>query len=198
LHFLCELCTASTGANGAVKFHTFRLECIVQEALMADAKKPEWPHVDQKEIIHAVRTAIAAVASLLIARLFRLPEAYWAAIATLIVMQSTLGAAWTVSKDRLAGTALGATAGAVLATYTGSSVTSFGVGLFALGVLCDIFRITRAAYRYAGITLVIVMLIASTQRPWVIALHRFVEISVGIAVGLILTAVWPEPQQAAT
>jgi len=41
------------------------------------------------------------------------------------------------------------------------------------------------------------MLIASTQRPWIIALHRFVEISVGIAVGLILTAVWPEQQQAA-
>jgi uncharacterized membrane protein YccC len=164
---------------------------------MADAKKRKWLHVDQKEIVHAVRTAIAAVASLLIARLFRLPEAYWAAIATLIVMQSTLGAAWTISKDRLAGTALGAAAGALLATYAGSSVAVFGAGLFVLGVLCAILRIERAAYRYAGITLVIVMLIASTQRPWIIALHRFVEISVGIAVGLILTAVWPEQQQAA-
>ena len=164
---------------------------------MVDAKKPEWLHVDQQEIVHAVRTAIAAVASLLIARLFRLPEAYWASIATLIVMQSTLGAAWTVSKDRLAGTALGATAGAVLATYTGSNVAAFGVGLFAVGVLCTILRITRAAYRYAGITLVIVMLTARTQPSWIVALHRFVEISVGIAVGLILTAVWPEPQQAA-
>jgi uncharacterized membrane protein YccC len=197
LHFLCQLCTASTPANGAVKFHAFRLECLVQEALMVDAKKPEWLHVDQQEIVHAVRTAIAAVASLLIARLFRLPEAYWASIATLIVMQSTLGAAWTVSKDRLAGTALGATAGAVLATYTGSNVAAFGVGLFAVGVLCTILPITRAAYRYAGITLVIVMLTARTQPSWIVALHRFVEISVGIAVGLILTAVWPEPQQAA-
>jgi hypothetical protein len=52
----------------------------------------------------------------------------------------------------------------------------------------------RAAYHYAGITLVIVMAIAHTQRPWIVALHRFVEISVGLAVGLILTAVWPERQ----
>jgi uncharacterized membrane protein YccC len=166
---------------------------------MADVKKLKWLRVDQKEFVNAIRTAIAAVASLLLARLFRLPEAYWAAIATLIVMQSTLGAAWTISKERLAGTALGATAGALLATYAGSSVAVFGAGVFVLGVLCAILRIDRGAYRYAGITLVIVMLIARTQPPWIVAIHRAVEISVGIAVGLILTAVWPErePQQAA-
>jgi uncharacterized membrane protein YccC len=164
---------------------------------MADVQKRKWLHVNQKEFVHAIRTAIAAVASLLIARLFKLPEAYWAAIATMIVMQSTLGAAWAVSKDRLVGTALGATAGALLATYAGQNVAAFGAGIFALGILCAILGVERAAYRYAGITLVIVMLIARTQPAWIVAIHRFVEISVGIAVGLILTAVWPEPKQAA-
>ncbi|HXA77537.1 MAG TPA: FUSC family protein [Candidatus Acidoferrales bacterium] len=161
---------------------------------MADAKKQKWPHVSQQEIVHAVRTAIAAVASLLIARLFRLPEAYWAAIATMIVMQSTLGAAWSISKDRLAGTALGAAAGALLATYAGQNIAVFGAGVFALGVICAILRVERGAYRYAGITLVIVMLIARTQAPWIVAIHRFIEISVGIGVGLSLTAAWPERQ----
>jgi uncharacterized membrane protein YccC len=148
----------------------------------------------QKEFVHAARTTVAAVASLLIARSFRLPEAYWAAIATMIVMQSTLGAAWTISKERFAGTALGAASGALLATYFGSSVLAFGIGLFALGVLCAILCINRNAYRYAGITLVIVMLIARTQPAWIIALHRSIEMSVGIAVGLLLTAIWPEAQ----
>jgi uncharacterized membrane protein YccC len=164
---------------------------------MAESKKLKWLRVDQKEFVNALRMAIAAVASLLIARLFRLPEAYWAAIATMIVMQSTLGAAWTISKERLAGTALGATAGALLATYAGPNVAVFGAGVLALGVLCAILRIDRGAYRYAGITLVIVMLIARTQPAWIIALHRSCEISVGIAVGLILTAVWPESEPAA-
>ena len=163
---------------------------------MVDAKKWAWPRVDQKEFVHAARTAIAAVSSLLIARSFRLPDPYWAAIATMIVMQSTLGAAWTVSKDRLAGTALGAAVGGLLATYAGQSVAVFGAGVFALGLLCAILRIDRSAYRYAGITLVIVMLIARTEPAWIIAIHRFIEISVGIAVGLILTAVWPESEPA--
>ncbi|MDR3721720.1 MAG: hypothetical protein P4L00_08985 [Candidatus Acidoferrales bacterium] len=58
-------------------------------------------------------------------------------------------------------------------------------------------HIERNAYRYAGITLVIVMLIARTQPVWIVAIHRFVEISVGIAVSLLLTAVWPESPPAA-
>ena len=51
---------------------------------------------------HSARTAVAAVVSLLVARLFRLPEAYWASISTLIVMQSTLGAALPISAQRFA------------------------------------------------------------------------------------------------
>ena len=57
-------------------------------------------------MLHSIRTAVAAVVSLLIARFFRLPESYRAAV-TIVIMQSTLGAAWTVSKQRFAGTALG-------------------------------------------------------------------------------------------
>jgi|SRR5580704_4364567 uncharacterized membrane protein YgaE (UPF0421/DUF939 family) len=163
---------------------------------MARAKKGKWLAADRGEMVHAIRTAIAAVVSLLVAQLFRLPEAYWAAITTLIVMQSSFGAALTISKQRLAGTALGAAAAALLMSYVGSNVAVFGAGVFLLGMICALLHIERNAYRYAGITLAIVMLVARTQSAWIIALHRFFEISVGIAVGLILTLVWPEPVRA--
>jgi uncharacterized membrane protein YccC len=61
----------------------------------------------------------------------------------------------------------------------------FGVGLFVLGLICAALRMERNAYRYAGITLIIVMLVAHTRPPWIMAIHRFFEISVGIAVGLV-------------
>ena len=163
---------------------------------MARTKRKIWLGADESEIVHAVRTAVAAVASLLIARLFHLPEAYWAAITTIIIMQSTLGAAWTLSKQRLAGTAMGATAGGLLSTYVSSNVAAFGAGVFLLGVICALVHVERNAYRYAGITLAIVMLVAHTQPAWIIAVHRFIEISIGIAVGLILTLLWKPPQPA--
>ena len=164
---------------------------------MADAKKREWLQLDQGDLIDAARTTVATAASMLFAKLFRLPEAYWAGIATIIVMQSTLGAAWTISKERLIGTAFGAGTGAVLATYTGKNLAAFGAGVFAMGVLCAFLGVGRGAYRYAGITLVIVMMIPHVNSAWMVAIHRSIEISVGIAVGLLVTAVWPEPETAA-
>jgi uncharacterized membrane protein YgaE (UPF0421/DUF939 family) len=45
---------------------------------------------------------VAALASLLVARLFRVPEAYWAPITTSVITQSSLGAALAVSWQRFA------------------------------------------------------------------------------------------------
>jgi uncharacterized membrane protein YccC len=121
-----------------------------------------------------------------------LPETYWAAITTIIVMQSTLGAAWTVSVQRLIGTALGSAAGAFLGWEFGASILAFGAGLLGLGIICTVLKLDRVAYRFAGITLVIVLLIGGPKPFPIIAVHRFIEVTVGIAVALALTAIWPE------
>jgi uncharacterized membrane protein YgaE (UPF0421/DUF939 family) len=145
-------------------------------------------------VIHVVRTTIAALVSLLVARLFRLPEAYWATITTLVVMQSTFGAAFTVSWHRFVGSAIGAAAGALLATYFGANAVMFAVGIFVMGIVCAALRLDRVAYRFAAVTLAIVMLVAYSNSAWIVAAHRFIEVSVGIAVALAIAAVWPEAQ----
>ena len=147
-------------------------------------------NVDRHVVEDSARTALAAVGSFLIARLLRMPEAYWATISTIIVIQSTLGAALTVSWQRFGGTVLGAAAGALLSIYFRSSLPMFGVGVFLLGLVCAILRL-GTAFRFAGVTLAITMLIVRDRPAWVVAGHRFIEVSVGIAVGLAVTAVWP-------
>jgi len=159
---------------------------------MANPMKWSLAGVNRQSLVHSVRTAIAALISLVVARECRLPEAYWAAITTLVVMQSTLGAALTISWKRLAGTALGAIVGALVAARFGPSAVVFGATVFALGLICAVAHIDRSAYRFASITLAIIMLVARTNPAWIVALHRFFEVSVGIVVGLVLTAVWPE------
>ncbi len=146
--------------------------------------------VDRHVVEDSTRTALAAVSSFLIARLLHMPEAYWAAISTIIVIQSTLGAALTASWRRFGGTVLGATAGALLSNYFRSNLAMFGVGVFVLGLVCAILRL-GTAYRFAGVTLAIIMLIARDKPAWIVAEHRFIEVSVGIAVGLVVTAVSP-------
>lgn len=155
-------------------------------------KSQTWLAAHQRELVHAVRTTLATVASLLIARLFRLPESYWAPITTIVITQSSLGAAWSASRQRLAGTALGAAVGALLGTYLPPTVLTFAFGILLAGLICAVLGIDRSAYRFAGITILIVALIAHTSPPWRIAIDRFIEISIGIAVALALTVLWPE------
>jgi uncharacterized membrane protein YgaE (UPF0421/DUF939 family) len=107
-------------------------------------------------------------------------------------MQSTLGAALTISWQWLVGTALGSAAGALLAGCFGPNPIAFGAGVFGLGLLCAALRLDRAAYRFAGITLAVVMLVAHAESVSMIAIHRFAEVALGIAVGVIVTALWPE------
>src|SRR5512133_2594704 len=94
----------------------------------------KWEPENLPSVIHSIRTAIAATVSLAVARLFGLPEAYWAAIATLVVMQSTLSATLLISIERIAATALGALAGALVASYFTGNLLAFAATVFVLGL----------------------------------------------------------------
>ena len=147
-------------------------------------------------VVSSARTAIAATVSFLAARQFGMPEAYWAPIITLVIMQSTLGATLKLSLQRFIGTLLGAAAGGLLAEWFSQNWWVFAGGVFVLGLLCAVLHLENS-YRFAGITLAIVLLIPHVARPWVIALHRSIEVSIGIVVGLAMTVIWPEPQGSA-
>src|SRR5207249_5633621 len=154
-----------------------------------------WDESDLLSIPHAIRTAVAATVSVIIARLVQMPEAYWAAIATLVVMQSTLGATLTLSIERIVATAVGASVGALEANFFGANLVAFALAVVLIGLLSIAFRLEKTAYRYASITLAIIVLIPRSAPAWTIALHRFLEVSVGIIVALAVVALWPEHQR---
>ena len=133
-------------------------------------------------LVDSARTAVATLVSLLLARALKFPEFYWAPISTIIIMQSSIQpfqGAW----QRFVGTALGATLGAAIASYVGRSTIVYAAGIFVCGILAALSRVW-SAYRVAAITFSIVVLI-SRGPAWVFAWHRFLEVSLGIAVALI-------------
>lgn len=127
-----------------------------------------------------------------------MPEPYWSAIATLLMIQSTLRATLTLSLGRIVASALGAFVGAIEATYFGNSLIAFGPAIFLLGLISFASRLDEPGYRYASVTLAIVVLIPRVEPPWLIALHRFIEVSLGILVALAVAAVWREEDPTTT
>ena len=131
--------------------------------------------------------------SLLVAELFKVPEAYWAPITTIVIEQSSLGAALGPSWQRFLGTMLGAALGALVASHVSApTVALFGASVFILGLLRVLPRLDLNGYRFGTVTLAIILLVPRAGAASTIALHRFIEVSIGIAVALALSVVWPE------
>jgi uncharacterized membrane protein YgaE (UPF0421/DUF939 family) len=148
----------------------------------------------KQKLRYPARVTLAAVLALLAARILGFPEVYWAPVSAVVVTQSDFGASLALSLHRLAGTALGACAGAWLATQLGRGVFVFGFGVLGTGLLSVGLRLERPANRFAAIAFTIVFLVVRAEPVWAIALHRFLEVTVGIMAGLVLSAVWPEPE----
>jgi uncharacterized membrane protein YccC len=139
----------------------------------------------------AVKTAIAGVISLYIINLFHLPQGYWAAISALIVMQSNVGATLSASRTRLAGTAVGAVVGGLFVSMWGSNTLGFAIAVAIAFFVCGLLNLADSQ-RLATVTVAIIMLAGLTSSAWVIALHRFAEVALGILIALLVSlTLWP-------
>ena len=154
-----------------------------------------WKQENLPSIPHVFRTAIAATLSVLLARLVGMPEAHWAVIATLVVMQSPVSSTVPLAVQRIVASALGASLGAIESAYFGANVVAFALTVFVLGLISLAFRLERIGYSYAGMTLAIIVLIPHAEAPWIAAVHRFAEVSLGILVALAVVAVWHEERK---
>jgi uncharacterized membrane protein YgaE (UPF0421/DUF939 family) len=155
---------------------------------------PNWTArlgLTREAVIISARTAVAAVISLLLARTLQLREFYWAPISTIVILLSTIDPL-TLAWQRFAGTAIGAYLGALIALYPRHDWIIFGLGIFVCGIVSSVLRL-GSAYRFAAIALTIVLLVAHDGAPWTVATHRFLEVSLGIAVALVTTLLWRRP-----
>jgi uncharacterized membrane protein YccC len=149
-----------------------------------------WKRENLPSLSHAFRTTVAATISILLGRLVGLPESYWAAIATVVVMQSPVGDTVPLAIERIVASALGASIGAIELTYFGANLFVFALAMLLLGLISFVVRLEKVGYSYACITLVIIVLILRGETPWIAAAHRFAEVSLGILVALGVVAIW--------
>lgn len=106
-------------------------------------------------------------------------------------MYSDVSRTKKASGFRLVGTAIGASVGAGFAALFGQSLWAFGTAVALTVWLCAVLGFAEAA-RLAGVAVAIVMLTGHVGSPWVTALHRFLEVSFGIVIAVLVSAlIWP-------
>jgi uncharacterized membrane protein YccC len=158
--------------------------------MISSMKLWTWKRENLPSLSHAFRTAVAATISISLGRLVGLPEAYWAAIATVVVMQSPLGDTVPLAIERIVASAVGASIGAIESTYFGPNLFVFALAMLLLGLISFVLRLEKVGYSYACITLAIIVMIPRAEAPWIAGTHRFAEVSLGILVALAVVAIW--------
>jgi uncharacterized membrane protein YccC len=133
----------------------------------------------------ALKIAVAATISFVIAQALRAEYSFYAVIAAIIVMGSTAGSTLNLGLQRIIGTIIGAITGAIFSVVLGNTFWSLGINVFLAIFLSSVWKLNEAA-KLAGYVSAIVILNQS-QHPWLYAWNRLLETILGIAVALVVS-----------
>lgn len=95
--------------------------------------------------VMALKIAVAATISGVIAQWLQWEYPFYAVIAAIIVMGSTSGSTLSLSIGRIIGTIIGAVAGAVFSLTLGSNPWSLGISVFLTIFLSSVWKLNEAA-----------------------------------------------------
>ncbi|HZD48407.1 MAG TPA: FUSC family protein [Silvibacterium sp.] len=145
-----------------------------------------------KKAIGSVKTGLAAVLSVLAANLLGLSYPYWAAISAIVVLGWDTTLTIASCRDRIIGTAIGASLGwATFYVWHGHYIF-YGVSIAICIFLCNGLQFEKAG-RLAGATLSLIVLVQPDNSPGRVALDRFTETSIGVVIALLISLLPPRP-----
>ena len=132
-----------------------------------------------------LRTAVAAGVALFVAQVFNLQHGYWAVITAVVIMQGNIGASVKAATDRLIGTLAGAALGFAVAALTpATSPAEIPELMIATGLLAMVAS-RYPSFRVAPVTAAIILITDPGHvEPWIAALYRVAEISLGCFIGI--------------
>jgi uncharacterized membrane protein YccC len=150
----------------------------------ANTKTPSW----RSALYHGLSAALVAVFSFSTASLVAsLREPYWAPIAAVVVLYPDREATRRAAVERILGTIIGSLVGWASAAWWHQNLAVYGLSVVVAVGLCYALRLPNAA-RLGAVTVTVITLIPRPEAAHLIAFHRFVEVSYGVACALAYTA----------
>lgn len=138
-------------------------------------------------LFQGASAAVVAVFCYSTARLVpRLPEAYWAPIAALVVLYPDREAAKKAALQRFVGTLLGSAIGWGGAVWWHHRALILGLAILLAVALCHVLRL-EAASRLCAVSVTVITVIPHAEPAFWAALHRFAEVSYGVACAMAYT-----------
>jgi uncharacterized membrane protein YgaE (UPF0421/DUF939 family) len=138
-------------------------------------------------LLYGVGAAVVAMFSYATAaRMPGLREAYWAPIASIVVLYPNREATLKAGFQRFLGTAIGSLIGWGCAAWWHGNILAYGVGVMLAVAACHLLR-CEAAARICAVAVTVITIIPRVDPPHLVALQRFVEVSYGVGCTMAFT-----------
>ena len=135
--------------------------------------------------MRTIKTAIAVTLSVFISQLLKLEYPFYAAIATLISMQSSVYETFTVGRNRMFGTFIGAVFGLVGSLISPNNAILCGIGVIVVIYLCVLLKWPKAVI-IACVVFLVIMTNMGGRNPWIFSASRLIETFLGIVIAVII------------
>jgi uncharacterized membrane protein YgaE (UPF0421/DUF939 family) len=122
---------------------------------------------------------------ILISRALKLEYPFYAAIAAIVAMQSSVSGSFKAGKNRMLGTFVGAIIGFVLSSIWPGSAILCALGIMMLIYVCNLLK-WNDAIGVGGILVCAIMLNLDGRNPLIYSINRLIDTFIGIGVALLV------------
>lgn len=132
-----------------------------------------------------IKTAIAVFLCVIISGILKFEYPFYAAIAAIISMQSSVVESFTAGRNRILGTMVGAFIGFLCALIQPGNAFLCAAGLIAAVYICDLFNWNKSV-TIAGIVCMVIMLNLNGRSPLFYSINRIIDTLLGIIVAIFV------------
>jgi uncharacterized membrane protein YgaE (UPF0421/DUF939 family) len=133
-----------------------------------------------------IKTALAVFICLLISQTFHLEYPFYAVIATIIAMENSVTNSYTVGKNRVMGTIVGAICGFLFALIDPYSAVFSALGIIVVIYVCNLLKWNKAVSIASIVFLAIMLNLRPGESPLFYGMNRMLDTLIGISVAVIV------------
>lgn len=132
-----------------------------------------------------IKTAISVSICVALAHIFNREYIFYAAIASVIAMQSSVSDSFKAGKNRMKGTIVGAIIGFIFAFISPDNILLCGIGIVILIFICNFLGWNKSV-TISCIVFLAIMLNLNGRTPFLYSINRIIDTFMGITVAVLV------------
>ncbi|MCQ4086483.1 aromatic acid exporter family protein [Saccharibacillus sp. JS10] len=141
-----------------------------------------------------IKTAVAVLLCILISSALQLEYPFYATIATIIAMESSISSSYTAGKNRTMGTLVGAALGGLFAFILPHNAYLAAFGIICVIAVCNLLNWNKSISIACIVFLAIMLNLNANESAFYYALHRVLDTLLGIGVAVFVNYVLIPPK----